>query len=81
MIPIIPFRKQLSICDSAGFRKETKFLSFSENPGLLPAFPTKAMQHDIENGSWNGITVSLCGKFNNGVCESGNELCKIIRGL
>ena len=78
---IILHYKQFSKCCKEGYTKESVFVSFKDDPNLIPTFPTKDMVDDIKSGEWNGLSRIKCGRFNNGFCSSENEECRKMRGL
>ena len=80
----IPFHKQINECESAGFRKQTRFYPWEYHLDMLPAFPRlpklKKFMEAIENGECVGLELTVCGKYG-GICSGGNNQCRIDRGL
>lgn len=76
----IRFSQQFSECRTAGNNLETQFVSFKEDPKLLPLFPDKDLVLDIQEGRLTGVERIKCKVFG-GFCDGGNPDCREIRGM
>jgi hypothetical protein len=74
------FRDQFVECRENGTSFDGPFLSFEQHPENLPLFPNQKMKDAILSGEWKGITLLHCKMFG-GVCSSGNEGCRKMRGV